>query len=79
MLEQLQDVCNELKDENEIAIIEKYGSKAKYYTTTIIRKTMVDEYFICSKNRLNIIINIFFSKRNKISSILNKKIGKLNN
>jgi len=48
-LEQLQDVCNELKDDNEIAIIEKYGSKAKFYTTAIIRKTMVVESFICSK------------------------------
>ncbi|XP_028048446.1 uncharacterized protein LOC114255003 [Monomorium pharaonis] len=36
LLEQLQDMCNELKDENEIAIIEKYGNKAKYYTTAII-------------------------------------------
>jgi len=45
-LEQLQDVCNELKDENEIAIIEKYGSKAKFYTTAIIRKTMVVESLI---------------------------------
>ncbi|XP_011163337.2 uncharacterized protein LOC105198346 isoform X2 [Solenopsis invicta] len=36
LLEQLQEICNELKDENEIAIIEKYGSKAKYYTTVLI-------------------------------------------
>ncbi|XP_018051961.1 PREDICTED: uncharacterized protein LOC108689615 [Atta colombica] len=40
LLEQLQDVCNKLKDENEIAIIEKCGSKAKCYTIAIIRKTM---------------------------------------
>lgn len=49
LLEQLQDVCNELKDENEIAIIKKYGSKAKCYTIAIIRKTMVVESFICFK------------------------------
>jgi len=51
LLEQLQDVCNKLKDENEIAIIEKYGSKAKCYTIAIIRKTMVVESFICFKIR----------------------------
>jgi len=59
-LEQLQDVCNKLKDENEIAIIEKYGSKAKFYTTAIIRKTMVVESFIYSKIKYNIIVYIFF-------------------
>ncbi|XP_071634523.1 uncharacterized protein [Temnothorax longispinosus] len=36
-LDRLQDVCNELRDENEIAILKKYGSKAKRYTTAIIR------------------------------------------
>ncbi|XP_011860673.1 PREDICTED: uncharacterized protein LOC105557893 [Vollenhovia emeryi] len=46
LLEQLQDVCNKLKDENEIAIIKKWGSKAKYYTTTLISKTMVVISFI---------------------------------
>ncbi|XP_071634532.1 uncharacterized protein [Temnothorax longispinosus] len=35
-LDRLQDVCNELRDENEIAILKKYGSKAKRYTTAII-------------------------------------------
>ncbi|XP_024877007.1 uncharacterized protein LOC112457922 [Temnothorax curvispinosus] len=39
LLDRLQDVCNELRDENEIAILKKYGSKAKRYTTAIIRKT----------------------------------------
>lgn len=48
-MEQLQNVCNELKDENEIAIIEKYGTKAKYFTIIIIRKTMVVEYFMFKK------------------------------
>lgn len=70
MLEQLQDVCNELKDENEIAIIEKYGSKAKYYTTTIIRKTIVVEsYFIRFDHFQNYIKHNYkhiFSKQNKI-------------
>ncbi|XP_071638201.1 uncharacterized protein [Temnothorax longispinosus] len=35
-LDRLQDVCNELRDEKEIAILKKYGNKAKRYTTAII-------------------------------------------
>ncbi|XP_050460192.1 uncharacterized protein LOC126856057 [Cataglyphis hispanica] len=35
-LKQLQDVCNEITDKNEIAIIEKYGSKAKRITIRIL-------------------------------------------
>ncbi|XP_011253143.3 uncharacterized protein LOC105249407 [Camponotus floridanus] len=35
-LKQLQDIYNEIKDKNEIAIIEKYGSKAKRFTFRII-------------------------------------------
>ncbi|KAL6425017.1 hypothetical protein ACFW04_009374 [Cataglyphis niger] len=33
LLEQLQDTCNQLKDKNEIAIMEKYGNNVKYFTT----------------------------------------------
>ncbi|XP_019885687.2 odorant receptor 4-like [Camponotus floridanus] len=32
LLEQLQYICNELKDENEIAILIKYGNNTKRYT-----------------------------------------------
>jgi len=39
MLEQLQDICDELKDENEIAIILKYGNNAKHCTAIITCKT----------------------------------------
>ncbi|KAL6425037.1 hypothetical protein ACFW04_009381 [Cataglyphis niger] len=35
-LKQLQDVCNEIEDKNEIAIIEKYGRKAKRITIRLI-------------------------------------------
>ncbi|XP_029659942.1 uncharacterized protein LOC115233578 [Formica exsecta] len=35
-LKQLQDVCNEITDKNEIAIIEKYGRKAKRITIALI-------------------------------------------
>ncbi|XP_011864202.1 PREDICTED: odorant receptor 4-like isoform X2 [Vollenhovia emeryi] len=34
-LEELQDICNELKDENEIAIIKRYGNIAKRYTAIV--------------------------------------------
>ena len=37
-LEQLQRVCNEIKNKNEIAIIEKYGRIGKYQTRTITSK-----------------------------------------
>ncbi|XP_050460102.1 uncharacterized protein LOC126855993 [Cataglyphis hispanica] len=36
LLEQLQDICDQLKDKNEIAIIGKYGNIAKYFTTIAI-------------------------------------------
>ncbi|KAL6418167.1 hypothetical protein ACFW04_012298 [Cataglyphis niger] len=36
LLEQLQDICDQLKDKNEIAIIGKYGNIAKYCTTISI-------------------------------------------
>ncbi|XP_025073967.1 uncharacterized protein LOC105426781 [Pogonomyrmex barbatus] len=35
-LEQLQHICDDLSDENEIDIIKKYGSNAKHYTITLI-------------------------------------------
>lgn len=38
-LEDLQHICNELKDKNEIAIIKKYGNNAKRYTAIVICKT----------------------------------------
>ncbi|XP_026828943.1 odorant receptor 4-like isoform X2 [Ooceraea biroi] len=36
LLEQLQHICNELKDENEIAIIKKCGNNAKCYTIILL-------------------------------------------
>lgn len=38
MLEQLQDICDDLKDENEIAIILKCGNNTKYCTTITLCK-----------------------------------------
>jgi len=37
----LQYICNELKDENEIAIIKKYGYTAKRYTITLTSKIFI--------------------------------------
>ncbi|KAL6260671.1 hypothetical protein P5V15_008191 [Pogonomyrmex californicus] len=36
LLERLQEICNELKDENEINIMEEYGNNTKRYTAVII-------------------------------------------
>jgi len=40
LLELLQDTYDELRDENEIAIIEKYWNIAKRYTEMLTRKTI---------------------------------------
>lgn len=45
MIKQLQHIFNGLKDENEIAIIERYRCDAKYYTIKIIGKTYVNYYY----------------------------------
>ncbi|XP_025155305.1 uncharacterized protein LOC109504420 isoform X1 [Harpegnathos saltator] len=39
LMEQLQRICDELRDENEIAILEKYGRDAKRYTINILLLT----------------------------------------
>lgn len=36
MFEQLQNVYNELKDVNEIAILEEYGRRSKRFTIAFI-------------------------------------------
>lgn len=41
LLEQLQNICNELKDENEFNIMKKYGNNAKCYTARIIGKKAI--------------------------------------
>ncbi|XP_025264347.1 uncharacterized protein LOC112637056 [Camponotus floridanus] len=41
-MEQLQRIFNDLKDSNEIAIIERYGKNAKYYTA------ILTIFFVCS-------------------------------
>lgn len=46
LLEKLQEFCNELKDENEIAIIERYGYSGKRYTAVIAGETSPDFYCV---------------------------------
>lgn len=48
LMEQLRLVCNELKDENEIAVIKKYGSNARFYTAALTCKRQYDT--VCSKH-----------------------------
>lgn len=38
MLEELQHIYNQVKDENEISILKKYGNYAKLYTAIFMRK-----------------------------------------
>jgi hypothetical protein len=38
-MKQLQRICNDLHNENEIAIIKKYSGKARIYTMVLMRKT----------------------------------------
>ncbi|XP_032680470.1 uncharacterized protein LOC116848464 [Odontomachus brunneus] len=55
LLEELQKICNELKDVNEIAIIKRYGCQAKRITASITRRilssTLLD-LLQCDNNRL---------------------------
>lgn len=41
LMEQLKQICNDLKDNNEIAIIESYGSNAKRFTIRLTSKIML--------------------------------------
>lgn len=43
-LEQIQYIYNELKNENEIAIIENYGYEGKRYTIVFTRKISDDDF-----------------------------------
>lgn len=45
-MEQLQRIYDNLKDDAEIAIIERYGNNAKYYTITLTSKIFSLIYLI---------------------------------
>jgi len=46
MLENFQYICNELKNEDEIAIIKKYGNDSKHLTFIISYKVFIDIYYM---------------------------------
>ncbi|KAL6425013.1 hypothetical protein ACFW04_009371 [Cataglyphis niger] len=46
LLEQLQYICNELKDENEFAIIKKYGNNTKHCTVVLTLFTICCTFFL---------------------------------
>jgi len=45
-MKQLQQICNELQNKNEIAIIRGYGEKGKLQTMIITRKTIEINLFL---------------------------------
>jgi len=45
MLEKLQYICNELKNDDEIAIIKEYGNDSKRFTLIISCKIFTDIFF----------------------------------
>lgn len=46
LLEQLLHTCNELNDENEIAIINKYGCNGKNYTVGLTGKKIFFDLYV---------------------------------
>jgi len=48
LLMQLQNICSELKDESENAIIKKYSQNAKQYTVALISKIIF--FFLYTKS-----------------------------
>jgi len=43
-LDQLQHICNELKDEKEIDIMKRYGDNARRYTAILICKEIYIDF-----------------------------------
>lgn len=53
LLEQLQHTYSELKDENEIAIIQKYACYGKSYTIKLTREITSIDFYCMSPNKIN--------------------------
>jgi len=68
LLEQLLHVYNELKDENEIAIINEYGCNAKRFTTAVTGKIILSHLQIIYILLLTRTVNISFRKIRKFIS-----------
>jgi len=45
LLEKIQDICNELNNKDEIAIIKRYGNDSKRLTFVISCKIFADIYY----------------------------------
>lgn len=45
-MEQLQHMCNNLKDNNEIVIVKKYANIAKFYTIMLTSKILF--FYFCN-------------------------------
>lgn len=54
LLDQIQYNYNELKDKNEVAIIESYGYKAKRYTAMLTCKILITFFTSCKMNLITI-------------------------
>jgi hypothetical protein len=52
LLEKIQDICNELNDKDEIAIIKKYGNDSKRLTFVVSCKIFANIYCLI-QNELN--------------------------
>ncbi|XP_039311479.1 odorant receptor 4 isoform X2 [Solenopsis invicta] len=48
LMERLQEICNELKDENEINIMKDYGNSVKFYTFVLTMLTAISTCTIVS-------------------------------
>ncbi|KAH0948798.1 hypothetical protein HN011_007583 [Eciton burchellii] len=72
--EQLQNICNELKDEGEITIIKKYGNNTKRYTVILSLLAMCSTFLISFlpiwPQILNTILSINVSQSRRIAHIM---------
>jgi len=74
LLEKLQNICNELDDEDEIAIIKKYGINSKRMTFAISCKIFADIYCII-QSEINYADMNYIIKILKLFNILIISIG----
>jgi len=53
LLEKLQSICNELKNEDEIAIIKTYGKNSKQFTLLVSCKKIFTDISYTIGNKIN--------------------------
>ncbi|XP_071639923.1 uncharacterized protein [Temnothorax longispinosus] len=74
LLEELQHICDGLEDENEIAIIKKYGNKAKRLTGIIILFYLGNIAAATSIISLPFIPGVVFINKSQIYHLVQKRI-----